>query len=154
MDKKVKVWDASTGTEVFTLDGHAALVRSVAFSPDGETLAVGGEDGTIQVWSVHDCELTGTLNTQAGVVFSVSFSPTAQHRSLSSGLSAAARKRTKDVQGDRGTGEASARGASDSLDALRQLIQSVKRKRLQEGSSEEALRKAQGFQQLAEAIRA
>jgi WD40 repeat protein len=35
-DNTVKVWDAQTGQEVFTLKGHVKNVRSVAFSPYGE----------------------------------------------------------------------------------------------------------------------
>ena len=35
-----------------TLKGHTSLVLSVAYSPDGKTLASGGGDQTIKLWDV------------------------------------------------------------------------------------------------------
>jgi WD40 repeat protein len=40
----IKVWDAFTGEERFTLKGHTGWVRSVAFSPDGKRLASASGD--------------------------------------------------------------------------------------------------------------
>ena len=40
-DGTVRLWDALTGAHVRTLEGHTSGVRSVAFSPDGRTLASG-----------------------------------------------------------------------------------------------------------------
>jgi WD40 repeat protein/tRNA A-37 threonylcarbamoyl transferase component Bud32 len=47
---KVKVWDAATGRELFTLRGHSGPVTSVAFSPDGSRLVSASEDGTLKIW--------------------------------------------------------------------------------------------------------
>ena len=47
---EILVWDAHTGEHLKTLTGHTGGVSSVAFSPDGKTLANGRTDGTILLW--------------------------------------------------------------------------------------------------------
>ena len=42
--------DAATGKEVFAFHGFDGPVRSVAWSPDGQHLAAGGEADTVKVW--------------------------------------------------------------------------------------------------------
>lgn len=49
-----RLWDARTGRLLVTLRRHWGAVSSVAFSPDGETLATGSYDGTIKLWRCRD----------------------------------------------------------------------------------------------------
>ncbi|OUC12286.1 MAG: hypothetical protein B0A82_23530 [Alkalinema sp. CACIAM 70d] len=44
----MKLWNRD-GTERATLKGHQGSVRSVNFSPDGQTIVSGGNDGTVKL---------------------------------------------------------------------------------------------------------
>jgi hypothetical protein len=44
------MWDVATQAEVARLHGHASYVFSLAFSPDGATLASGSGDNTVRLW--------------------------------------------------------------------------------------------------------
>jgi WD40 repeat protein len=50
----VKIWDVGTGQELFSAMGHSSGVRRLAFSPDGQLLAIAGEspDALATVWDV------------------------------------------------------------------------------------------------------
>jgi WD40 repeat protein len=62
-------------SDLLTLRGHAAAVSSVAFSPDGRTLATGSEDTTVKLWNTATGQETHTLGGHSNAVTSVAFSP-------------------------------------------------------------------------------
>ena len=66
-----------------TLEGHTDLVWSVAFSPNGQTLASGSQDRTIRLWNPNNGNLKRTLTGHRDAVNSVAFSP--DGRTLASG---------------------------------------------------------------------
>ena len=76
MDQTVKRWDLSTGACLLTqyVDGD---VNSIQFSPSGDIIAAGCEDGTVQLIDVATAEVTRALSIDAGFggMHSVSFSP-------------------------------------------------------------------------------
>jgi WD40 repeat protein len=47
------LWDVQTGKERATLKGHTSPVWSVAYSPEGQTLASGSHDKTVKLWDVQ-----------------------------------------------------------------------------------------------------
>ncbi|GHO72757.1 hypothetical protein KSD_05280 [Ktedonobacter sp. SOSP1-85] len=49
-DWTVQVWNAQTGAQLLTYQGHRDTAWSVAWSPDGNFLASGSADHTIQIW--------------------------------------------------------------------------------------------------------
>jgi WD40 repeat protein len=74
MDGDIKLWEVATGKERATLKGHAARVRSVAFSADGEILASGDKDGTIKLWTVTGGKELATLKAHTSAVQCIAFS--------------------------------------------------------------------------------
>jgi WD40 repeat protein len=68
-----------------TLTGHSDSVWSVAYSPDGQTLASGSWDKTIKLWNVKTGNLLQTLTGHSDQVRSVAYSPDGQ--TLASGSS-------------------------------------------------------------------
>jgi WD40 repeat protein len=57
------------------LSGHWSTVLSVAFSPDGSTLASGSDDNTLRLWGVASHTCTATLTGHKGIVYCVAFCP-------------------------------------------------------------------------------
>ena len=51
-DRRVRLYDMSTGDIIATFDGHNHYVTSVSFTRNGETLASGSHDGTVLLWDL------------------------------------------------------------------------------------------------------
>ena len=79
----VWMYDARSGEELSLLTGHTRIIRSISFSPDGQTLASGSEDNTIRLWDAVTGNHKTTLIGHTKGVVSVSFSP--DGRTLASG---------------------------------------------------------------------
>jgi hypothetical protein len=59
---------------IATLTGHTDIVTSVAFSPDGKTLATGSIDSTVRLWDMASHQPIATLTGPSDFLHTVAFS--------------------------------------------------------------------------------
>ena len=88
-DHTIQVWDAvsfnnwlkalvmRTGFDFLTYFGHTSAVHAIAWSPDGQCIASGSNDQTVQVWDANTGKHILTRH-HADVVWAVSWSPDGQ----------------------------------------------------------------------------
>jgi hypothetical protein len=60
-DVSVQIWDWAEGTLRHSLMGHTNCVYTLAFSPDGKTLASGSMDQTVKLWDTATGNLRETI---------------------------------------------------------------------------------------------
>jgi len=72
-DTTIRLWDVQSAQLIHQLKGHNTWVGSVAFMPDGKTLASAAEDQTVRLWDVESGRLVRTLlgHTEAVWAFAV-----------------------------------------------------------------------------------
>jgi WD40 repeat protein/mono/diheme cytochrome c family protein len=75
--RQVRLFSAETGKPGLVLAGHADVVRSLAFSPDGTLLAAAGgtpgEGGEVKLWEAASGRLVKTLTGHADSIFGVAW---------------------------------------------------------------------------------
>ena len=85
-DGTAKIWDVATGKKLLDVPARAAAmpnqpppeantVMSLAFSPDGKTLAVGGSDTLIHLLNAADGKLVRSLPGHTSAVTALAFHP-------------------------------------------------------------------------------
>ena len=77
----VLVWDAKTGRNILTYQGHSKEVQAVAWSPNGKYIASGGHDKTVQVWDAATGQniYTYQKHSKAELVKALAWSPDSEH---------------------------------------------------------------------------
>ncbi len=77
----VHLWDVGTGEPIGVLKADTAQVEGLAFSPDGQMLAVAtgrGDGEAIHLWDIATQQLITTLKAEGYTVRKVAFSPDGQ----------------------------------------------------------------------------
>jgi WD40 repeat protein len=84
--KGIRLHDATSGQLIGHLEGHGSIaghrgciVTATAFSPDGRTLATGGQDRTARLWDAATGQPRGRPLQHQGLVRAVAFSPDGQY---------------------------------------------------------------------------
>jgi WD40 repeat protein/serine/threonine protein kinase len=77
----IGLWDAVTGQEVATMPEdpehieHTGMISSLAFSPDGRTLATSSMDHSVRLWNLASHRCTAVLQGHLNEVWTAAFSP-------------------------------------------------------------------------------
>jgi RNA polymerase sigma factor (sigma-70 family) len=72
---KETTWDAKTAEEKIWFRGHRELLFSVAYAPDGRTVASGSWDKTVKLWEVATGRELATFAGHQGEVRGVAYTP-------------------------------------------------------------------------------
>jgi WD40 repeat protein len=79
-DKTVELWDVSSGKLItHPLEGHKFPVTSVAYSPDGKTIASGDSGGFVNLWSASTYQWMLELKASSASIKSIAFTADGNH---------------------------------------------------------------------------
>ena len=85
LPSEVKLWSVADRREVATLSGHSAGIHSLAFSPDGKTLASASTAGEVLLWNLPDGTERARLGPFQVPVLAVAFSPDGKRLTVGGG---------------------------------------------------------------------
>lgn len=74
-DKRVVLWDTSTGYELRMCAGHTSQIVALAFKDDGKMLASGETNGIVKIWNVQSGNEIKTFKPHKSNLKTLAFSP-------------------------------------------------------------------------------
>jgi WD40 repeat protein len=75
VDTSAHLWDAATGQQLRSFQGHTYKVSAVAFSPDGRLVLTGSWDATARLWNTATGQQIRSFQGHANLINAVAFSP-------------------------------------------------------------------------------
>ena len=75
-DATIRLWDATTGEQLSTLQGHEGRIDGLAVSPDGSSIASAGSDAKVRLWDAKSGDIIHTISGHQGAINGLAFSPT------------------------------------------------------------------------------
>jgi WD40 repeat protein/serine/threonine protein kinase len=75
----LRLWDASSGRELFLAGNPPGTVQSLTFSADGSRLALAGDSRLVTVWDTARLELQQSLDDFSDRVIALAFHPDGRH---------------------------------------------------------------------------
>ena len=75
IDRTLKLWDAVSGKEIHSFQGHTDFVWSGVFSSDGKTVLSASDDNTLKLWDVGSGKEIRSFQENPSSVWSGVFSP-------------------------------------------------------------------------------
>jgi len=75
IDQELCLWQVVDGRQLATYHGHSGWIQTLAFSPDGTTLASGSHVHTIRLWDLQTGQCLKTLRGHTGCIQALAFSP-------------------------------------------------------------------------------
>jgi WD40 repeat protein len=75
-----KLWDVATGTQLYGTSNASGGCTAIAFSPDGQSVSCGFQDGTVKLWTIAPWAKQAVLPSFSNAkVKAVTFTPNSQY---------------------------------------------------------------------------
>jgi WD40 repeat protein len=74
-DETVRIWDADTGEQENSFEGHSGMTVGLTVSIDGRRIVSGAQDGKIIIWDADTKEIIRCLSHHTNWVLCIRFSP-------------------------------------------------------------------------------
>ena len=81
----IGVWDIAQQKLLYHLPGKRAMMDTMAFAPDGKTLAVESSDNAVQIWDMQSGELLRTVLKPESEINALCFAPDGQTLAIGTG---------------------------------------------------------------------
>jgi len=74
-DRTARIWDTTSGEELYILEGHTSLVYDTNFNFDGTRLATASYDGSVIIWNLATGQEVRRIQGECGSIPSAVFGP-------------------------------------------------------------------------------